>query len=134
MNLGKKALLGFSLAVAGIVILFLPLSLGLMAGFPFGLWTDEEADQVDDHATFAESADCLLRYANPMAGREFSVKLDNDRVAHCFPRQTTKKKKTLIVCFNTYERNHPDHVGWPEDNLRGCPWDGRAAVRASVRL
>ena len=43
VNLGKKALLGFSLAIAGIVILFLPLSLGLMAGFPFGLWTDDEA-------------------------------------------------------------------------------------------
>ena len=129
VNVRKKVLIGVAIAIASIVILFLPLSLGLMAGFPFGLWSDEAVD-VGARATFDESADCLLRYANAMAGREFSVKLDNDRVAHCFPEQTPTRKKALIACFNTYERQHPDHAGWPEDNMRGCAWAGRPAFRA----
>ena len=83
----KKAVLGFSIAIAGILILFLPFSLGLMAGFPFGLWTDEAVDMVGARATFDESADCLLRCANAMAGREFSVKLDNNKWLTVSPRR-----------------------------------------------
>jgi hypothetical protein len=49
-------------------------------------------------------------------------------VADCFPTQTATKKKALVACFNNYERNHPDHDGWPEDNMRGCKWDGLTAV------
>lgn len=45
-------------------------------------------------------------------------------MAACFPPQTTAKKKALIACFNTYQRNHPDYAGWPEDNMQGCTWDG----------
>jgi hypothetical protein len=76
-------------------------------------------------ATFEESADCL-HYWHGSEGWG----LGDFNVAHCFPTQTAAKKEALIVCFNKYERNHPDHNGWPEDNMRGCTWDGLTAVPA----
>jgi hypothetical protein len=107
-------------------VLWFPLALGLMAGFPFSLWDDPVepgVESVGARATFEESADCL-RYWRDAEGRT----LNNDNVADCFPTQTAAKKKALVACFNKYERNHPDHRGWPQDNMRGCTWDGLTAV------
>jgi hypothetical protein len=83
-------------------------------------------------ATLAESADCLVRYEHNFKGWS----LDKDNVDFCFPTQTGAKKKALIGCFNKYERNHPDHKGWPENNMQGCMWDGLTATTAPrvVRL
>jgi hypothetical protein len=89
-------------------------------------WNDDPAQSpasippVGATATFGESEDCLLRYGN-----EFErVRLDHAKVASCFPTQTAAKKKALIACFNTYERNHPGHPEWPADNMKRCTWDG----------
>jgi hypothetical protein len=76
-------------------------------------------------ATFDESAGCLHYWRSSEGWR-----LNNDNVADCFPTQTTAKKAALIACFNTYERDHSDHDGWPEKNMRGCTWDGLTAVPA----
>lgn len=76
-------------------------------------------------ATFDESADCLHYWRDSEGWR-----LNGSTVADCFPTQTAAKRKALIACFNKYERNHPDHEGWPEDNMRGCAWDGLVAVPA----
>jgi hypothetical protein len=127
MNL-KKGLLGLAIAIACILTLFLPLALGLMAGFPFALWMDEEVEPVGARATFEESADCLFQYRYYNAGRDLGVRLNSEEVAFCFPPQTAAKKKALIACFNRYERNHPDQGGWPEDNMWSCTWDGLTAV------
>lgn len=116
------------IAIAGIVMIgFLPLALGLMAGFPFALW-EERAQPVGARATFEESADCLDGYELWIAPTSQPRGLDNGKVAACFPTQTAAKRKALIACFNKYERSHPDHEGWPEDNMRGCTWDGVVAV------
>jgi hypothetical protein len=56
------------------------------------------------------------------------VQLDPEKVAFCFPPQTAATRKALIACFNRYERNHPAHAGWPENNMRACRWDGLTAV------
>jgi hypothetical protein len=96
-------------------------------------WLD--APSVGATATFEESAKCLYRYGNALAGRDQGTRLDNGKVAACFPPQTEKSKAALISCFNTYERTHPGHDfslhgSWPEDDMRGCTWDGRPAVPA----
>ncbi len=70
-------------------------------------------------ATFDESADCLAGYERWIADTPQPKRLDNDKVADCFPTQTAAKKKALIACFNNYERNHLDHEGWPASNMRG---------------
>jgi hypothetical protein len=75
-------------------------------------------------ATFKESADCVHYYDRT------GWRLDSEYVAFCFPTQTAAKKRALISCFNRYEREHPDHEGWPESNMRGCTWDGLTAVPA----
>jgi hypothetical protein len=80
-------------------------------------------------ATFGESADCLVRYGKNLAGLG-EWRLNNDNVADCFPMQTAAKKRALIACFNTYERNHTDHKGWPEDNMEGCTWAGLTTAPA----
>jgi hypothetical protein len=82
-------------------------------------------DEVYATATFEESADCLQYWRSSEGWR-----LGTFNVAHCFPTQTAAKEQALIVCFNTYERKYPDHKGWPEDNMRGCTWDGLTAVPA----
>ena len=130
MSLFKKVLLGFAIAIAIISLVWLPLALGLMAGFPFALWDDpgEPVAPVGARATFDESADCLAGYELWIADTPQPKRLDNDKVADCFPTQTAAKKKALIACFNNYERNHPDHEGWPESNMRGCTWDGLTTV------
>jgi hypothetical protein len=79
---------------------------------------------VNATATFEESADCI-RYWRSAYGWRI-----DDYLAYCFPTQTAAKKEALVACFNTYEREHPDHDGWPEDNMRGCTWDGLVAVSA----
>jgi hypothetical protein len=56
------------------------------------------------------------------------VRLDSEEVAVCFPPQTAPKEQALIACFNRYERNHPGHAAWPEDNLGACRWDGLTVV------
>jgi hypothetical protein len=122
----KKVLLGLGITAVVVWFLWLPLALGLMAGFPFALWDDPvEAgvESVGARATFEESADCL-RYWRDVEGR----RLNDTTVADCFPTQTATKKKALVACFNNYERNHPDHGRWPEDNMRGCTWDGLTSV------
>jgi hypothetical protein len=122
----KKVLLGLAITAVVIWLLWLPLALGLMAGFPFALWDDPVepgVESVGARATFEESADCL-RFWRDVEGR----RLNEANVADCFPTQTAAKKKALVGCFNGYERNHPDHDGWPEDNMRGCTWDGLIAV------
>jgi hypothetical protein len=124
----KKLLLGLGIAVTLIFVLWLPLALGLMAGFPFALWRDDEVEPVGASATFEESADCLFQYRHYSAGRDLGVRLDSEKVAVCFPPQTTAGKQALIVCFNRYERNHPNHEGWPEENMEACKWDGLTAV------
>ena len=126
MSRRKKVLLGLGITAVVVWFLWLPLALGLMAGFPFALWDDPvEAgvESVGARATFEESADCL-RYWRDVEGRS----LNDTTVSDCFPTQTATKKKALIACFNDYERDHPDHDGWPEDNMRGCTWDGLTAV------
>lgn len=124
MSLLAKCLLGVAIATAAIGVLFLPLALGLMAGFPFSLWTDEKLEQVGARATFEESVDCLVRYRYYSAERDLGVRLGSEEVAFCFPPQTPVTRKALIACFDRYERSHPGHVGWPEDNMQGCTWDG----------
>lgn len=124
MNLLKKGLLGVAIAIAVIAILFVPLALGLMAGFPFALWTDEKFEPVGARATFEESADCLFQHRHYSAGRDLGVRLDSKEVAFCFPPQTPATRKALIACFNKYEQEHDGHVGWPEDNMQGCAWAG----------
>jgi hypothetical protein len=122
----KKVLLGLGISAVVVWFLWLPLALGLMAGFPSALWDDPvEAgvESVGARATFEESADCL-RYWRDVEGR----RLNDTTVADCFPTQTATKKKALVACFNNYERNHPDHGRWPEDNMRGCTWDGLTSV------
>ena len=127
----KKVLLGFAIAFALILVFWLPLALGLMAGFPFALWSEEpEVEPVGARATFAESADCLFQHRYYSAERDLGVRLDSEDVALCFPPQTAATKEALIACFNRYERNHPDHSSWPEDNMHACRWDGVAAVPA----
>jgi hypothetical protein len=123
VSLLKKGLLGLGITAVLISVLWFPLALGLMAGFPFALWEDpvEPVDPVGARATFEESAACVGYYAE-------GHRLDKDSVAFCFPTQTPAKENALIACFNTYERNHPDHEGWPEKNMRGCTWDGLTAV------
>ena len=74
-------------------------------------------------ATFKESADCLDYWRGNDGWR-----LGGDNISYCFPTQTTAKRLALIACFNKYERNHPDHKDWPDDNMRGCTWDGLAEV------
>jgi hypothetical protein len=86
-------------------------------------------------ATFEESARCLYRYGNALAGRDQGARLDKGKVAACFPPQTEQSTAALISCFNTYEDAHPGHDfslhgSWPEDDMRGCTWDGRPAVPA----
>ena len=58
MNVTKKVGLGVSITIASIAILFLPLALGLMAGFPFALWSDSSATDytVEDYVTDWEMA------------------------------------------------------------------------------
>jgi hypothetical protein len=126
VSLLKKGLLSLAIAAVIIAVLWFPLALGLMAGFPFALWDDPVepgVESVGARATFEESVDCL-RYWRDLEGR----RLNNYTVAECFPTQAAAKKKALIACFNKYERNHADHEGWPEDNMRGCTWDGLTAV------
>jgi hypothetical protein len=123
VSLLKKVLIGVGITIAGIWMLFLPLALALMAGFPFSLWADEEIEPVGTRATFAASADCLSR-------SRAELELDSEKAASCFPPQTAAGRKALIACFNGYERNHPGHVGWPEDNMQGCSWDGVIEVAA----
>lgn len=132
MSLLKKVLLGFAIVIAIISMVWLPLALGLMAGFPFALWDDpgDPVAPVGARATFDESADCLAGYELWIADTSQPKRLDNDKVADCFPTQTAAKRKALIACFNNYERNHPDHEGWPESNMRGCTWDGLTTVPA----
>ena len=123
MSLLKKGLLGCAIAIAGIAILFVPLALGLMAGFPF--WMDETLEPVGDRASFEESADCLFQHRhNSAEGRDLGVRLDNEKVAFCFPPQTSARREALITCFNNYEQEHAGHVGWPEDNMQGVPGPG----------
>jgi hypothetical protein len=98
----------------------------VVVGFWGWLYKSSELRPVGATATFGESADCLVRYGSNFIGSE----LDSDRVDFCFPTQTAEKKAALIACFNAYERNHPDGKGWPEDNMRGCSWDGLTAVPA----
>jgi hypothetical protein len=129
VRLLKKAALGFAIATAIIFVFWLPLALGLMAGFPFALWTDDdEVEPVGARATFEESADCLFQYRHYSADRDLGARLDTKKVAVCFPPQSPVRQKALIACFNRYERNHPGHAGWPEDNMLGCRWDGLIAV------
>lgn len=130
MRLLKKVLLGLAIAIAIISVVWFPLALGLMAGFPFALWDDpgEPVAPVGTRATFEESAECLAGYELWIANTSQPKRLDNDKVADCFPTQRAAKKKALIACFNNYERNHPDHEGWPERNMRGCTWDGLTTV------
>jgi hypothetical protein len=121
-QLMKKFVIATAIAVASLV--------GALAVW---LWERQpwlDPPTVGATATFGESADCLFRYGNAFAGRDQGVRLDNDKVASCFPKQTAAKKKALIACFNTYERNHPNHPGWPEENMRRCTWDGLTAVPA----
>lgn len=124
----KKVVLGLAIAIALIWALWLPLALGLMAGFPFALWQDErEVKPVGTHAKFEESADCLFQYRYESAEHDLGAQLDSDKVAFCFPPQTAAKEKALIACFNSYERNGPEHE-WPEENMRVCTWDGLPAI------
>jgi hypothetical protein len=121
-ELMKKFVMATAIAVASLV--------GALAVW---LWERQpwlDPPTVGATAAFAESADCLFRYGNAFAGRDQGVRLDNDKVASCFPRQTAATKKALIACFNTYERNHPNHPGWPEENMRRCTWDGLTEVPA----
>jgi hypothetical protein len=85
-----------------------------------------ELHPVGATATFKESADCLVRYVNNNNGWV----LNKYSVDFCFPTQTQAKRRALIACFNTYERSHPEHTGWPEDNMRGCRWSGLTAAPA----
>ena len=129
MGLLKKTLLGAAIATALIFVFWLPLALGLMAGFPFALWTDDdEVEPVGARATFEESAECLVQYRYYSADRDLGVQLDAEKVAFCFPPQTAAARDALIACFNRYERNHPAHAGWPENNMRACRWDGVTAA------
>ena len=133
MSLRKKVLLGVATGVVVIALLWFPLALGLMAGFPFALWDDPgdpvPVAPVGARATFEESADCLAGYELWIDSSTSQPKrLDDEKAADCFPTQTAAKKKALIACFNDYERNHPDHENWPEDNMRGCTWGGLTAV------
>lgn len=118
-------------AAAGIMVIGLPLAfvlaLGLMAGFPFAL-SEDRAEPVGARATFDESADCVDGYELWIAPTDEPRTLDIAKVAACFPVQPAAKERALIACFNEYERIHPDHDGWPEDNMRGCTWDGLVAV------
>jgi hypothetical protein len=101
-----------------------------MAGFPFSLWDDpgKPVAPVGARATFQESAECLDGYDQWIADTSEPRRLDSEKATECFPTQTPAKRNALIACFNDYERNHPDHDGWPEDNMRGCVWDGLSAV------
>jgi hypothetical protein len=112
VNLRKKLLFGTAVAVACIVALWLPLGLGLMAGFPFSLWTDDKVKPVGAHATFQESADCLMEYRYYRAKRDLGPRLDSGKVAFCFPPQTAARKQALIACFNENHRTHPENAGW----------------------
>jgi hypothetical protein len=128
MSLLKKVLLSFAAAIAIISVFWFPLALGLMAGFPFALWMDEEdVKPVGARPTFKESAECLFQRRYYSAEQDLGVRLNSDEVAFCFPPQTPAKKKALIACFNRYERNGPEH-DWPEENMRVCGWDGLTAV------
>jgi hypothetical protein len=127
MSLFKKSLLGVAIAIGIIFALSTPLALGLMAGFPFALWTDnKKVEPVGARATFGESVDCLIQYEAERNPGGFDS-LDSKMVAFCFPPQTAAKRKALIVCFNRYERIVDSHE-WPKDNMRACRWDGLPAV------
>jgi hypothetical protein len=124
----------FDVIVLAIAVTILVGALGACA-----VWLSTEPwlapPSVGANATFEESARCLYRYGNAIAGRDQSVRLNKGKVAACFPSQTEKSKAALISCFNTYERTHPGHDlslhgSWPEDNMRGCTWDGRPAAPA----
>jgi hypothetical protein len=131
MGAGMKAVKYVLIAIAGIVMIGVPLAfvlaLGLMAGFPFAL-SEDRAQPVGARATFDESADCLDGYELWIAPTDQPRTLGIAKVAACFPTQSAAKERALIACFNEYERNHPDHDGWPEDNMRRCAWDGMVAV------
>jgi hypothetical protein len=111
VTLRKKVLFGTAVAIACIVALWLPLALGLMAGFPFSLWTDDEVKPVGAHATFQESADCPLKYRYYRAKRDLGARLDGRTVAFCFPPQTAARKNDLIACFNENQRTHRENAG-----------------------
>jgi hypothetical protein len=128
MSLPKKVLVGLATAVAIISVLWFPLALGLMAGFPFALWMDEpKLEPVGARATFEESVDCLIQYPAERLPLEGFYGLDSKMVAFCFPPQTAAKKKALIACFNRYERIVRSS-DWPKENMRACRWDGLPAV------
>jgi hypothetical protein len=130
VSLRKKVLLGIASAVAVIAVLWLPIALGLMAGFPFSLWDDpgDPVAPVGARATLEESVDCLAGYELWIGSTSQPKRLDDDKVADCFPTQTAAQKQALITCFNAHEQDHPDHEGWPEENMRGCTWDGMTTV------
>jgi hypothetical protein len=118
--------IGVAIAIAAVWLLWLPLALGLMAGFPFGLWADQDEPGIESvaaRATFTESADCL-RYWRDVEGRT----LNDSNVADCFPTQPAARKQALIACFNDYEHDNPGHDRWPEANMHGCTWDGLVDV------
>jgi len=121
MKVIKYLLIAIAAVVAGVAIL-----VGGVVGVWFWWYKSSELHAVGTTATFEESADCLARYGNsPLFG---DWRLDKFYVAQCFPTQTAAKQKALIACFNKYERNHADHEGWPEENMRGCKWDRAADV------
>jgi hypothetical protein len=124
VNLPKKGLLVLAAVIALGWILFLPLALGAMAGFPFALWEDDEVEPVGARATFRESVDCLTQYRHYSSEPDRGPRLDSKAIAVCFPPQRAAQQKALIACFNGYVRSHPEGLGWPEDNLRVCTWDG----------
>jgi len=126
MSLFKKSLLGVAIAFGIIFVFWFPLALGLMAGFPFALWTDNKLKPVGPRATFGESVDCLIQYEAERNPEGFDS-LDSKMVTFCFPPQTAAKRKALIACFNRFERIVDSHE-WPKDNLRACRWDGPPAV------
>jgi len=94
MSLLKKVLLSFAAAIAIISVFWLPLALGLMAGFPF--WMDEpDVKPVGARPTFKESAECLFQHRYYSAEQDLGVRLNSDEVAFCFPPQTPAKKREL---------------------------------------
>jgi len=118
----KRLLVIIAAVVVGIAIL-----VGAVVGCAVFVWRSSfELHPVGATATFSESADCLVRYSNNYKG----WKLDETGVDFCFATQTPAKTRVLIACFNKYEEDHPGHQGWPEDNMRGCRWDGLTAVPA----
>jgi hypothetical protein len=113
------------LTVVAAVVTGMAIVGGALAGCSWWLYSGSvELETVGDAATFDESAECVLRYGNARAGRPFTVRLNDDRVDACFPPQRAATQRALIACFNDYERAHRGHTYWPEDNMRGCTWDG----------